>query len=110
MKVCRICSCSSEEVSFAENDLCIYCNTAKKGLEETSKKACSCNLNNVDYIASKNDILEVTEWSNGEGVDVYIYEEKSTPKEKHYSFSIGELEALVSCCSKIGYELINYNK
>ena len=67
-------------------------------LEKYNRPAVCCSLNKFDPIfASISDVIEVCEWKNGEGIDVYI-------NNKHHSFTYGELDAinyLVSQLKKI---------
>ena len=67
-------------------------------LEKYNRPAVCCSLKEFDPIfASLSDVIEVCEWKNGEGIDVYI-------NNKHHSFTYGELDAinyLVSQLKKI---------
>ena len=53
-----------------------------------NRKSVSDNLKKYDYLAKDNDFIEVTEWTNGEGIDVQISEKPTI------SITYGELEAL----------------
>jgi hypothetical protein len=48
-------------------------------------------------IKRKDDYLEVTEWSNGEGYDIYI----STKDELKLQLTWGQFHALKKCIKKI---------
>lgn len=47
----------------------------------------STKLKVFDYLAKDEDYVTVTEWSNGEGWDIYI-------GEKHIGITQGELDAI----------------
>lgn len=51
------------------------------------KKYVSDNLSKYCPIAKEHDVIEVTDWSNGEGWDIYI-------KDKFISLTRGELDAI----------------
>ena len=64
-------------------------------VEKYNRPAVCCFLNEFDTIfASKSDVVEVCEWKNGEGIDIYI-------NNKHHSFTYGELEAINYLISKL---------
>lgn len=64
-------------------------------IEKYNRPAVCCSLNEFDIkFASKIDVVEVCEWKNGEGIDVYI-------NDKHHSFTYGELEAINYLISKL---------
>lgn len=58
-------------------------------MEFTSRKSVHDNLKKYDYL-SKEGYIEVTEWANGEGIDINI--ENGT--NKYISLSYGELDAI----------------
>lgn len=41
-------------------------------MEYNTRQAVSSKLKKFDYLSKEEDIIEVTEWSNGEGWDIYI--------------------------------------
>lgn len=41
-------------------------------MEFVNRKSVHDDLKKYDYIAKDNDFIEVTEWTNGEGIDVTI--------------------------------------
>ena len=64
-------------------------------IEKYNRPAVCCSLNEFDTkFASKSDIVEVCEWKNGEGIDIYI-------NDKHHSFTYGELDAINYLISKL---------
>ena len=57
-------------------------------LEKYERHAVCCGLKEFDPLfADENDFIEVCEWKNGEGYDIFI-------NDIHYSFTHGELEAI----------------
>lgn len=43
-----------------------------KKIEKCTKKSINAELEQWDHIAKESDFIEVTEWANGEGFDVYL--------------------------------------
>ena len=56
-------------------------------MERRNRKSVNDNLNKFDFLAKENDFIEVTEWVNGEGVDVVI-------NDKSHQFSYGQIDAI----------------
>lgn len=52
-----------------------------------NKKSVNDNLRIYDYLAKENDFIEITEWTNGEGISIDI-------NEKHIELTYGELDAI----------------
>ena len=63
----------------------------------------SDNLNKYDYLINKDDkaFIEVTEWSNKEGIDISIEREN---KSKLFSLTYGELAAINYLAKTIEYQ------
>jgi hypothetical protein len=61
--------------------------------EVKNKIAITDSLNKYDYLVSKEDkaFIEVTEWSNKEGIDISIERENES---KLFSLTYGELDAI----------------
>lgn len=53
-----------------------------------NKKSVCENLERFDYLAKKDSFIEVTEWTNGEGFDISIDD------NKHFSLTCGEINAI----------------
>ena len=51
------------------------------------RKSVSDDLNKYDVLAKKDDFIEVTEWTNGEGWDISI-------NETQFRLTRGELDAI----------------
>lgn len=56
-------------------------------MEQRTRKSVYEELNKFDYLAKKNDFIEVTEWNNGEGWDINI-------NDKIFQLTDGELKAI----------------
>lgn len=69
-----------------ESDMSIY-NTVQNIMEKYNKKAIFDDLDKYDYLAKESDFIEVTEWHNGEGWDIYI-------NDTHISLTSGQLDAI----------------
>ena len=57
-------------------------------MEIVDRKSIQDNLEKYDYLATKDDFIIVTEWSNNEGVDITISDDKLI------SLSYGTLDAI----------------
>jgi len=66
-------------------------------MEKYNKKAVSSNLKKYDFIAGKDDFIEVTEWENGEGFDVDIVSKVS----ERFQLTWGEYTALKKLVLKL---------
>ena len=69
-------------------------------MEFVNRKSVHDDLKKYDYMAKDNDFIEVTEWTNGEGIDVTI-ESGST---KLISLTYGELDAINHLRNALRYE------
>ena len=56
-------------------------------MEFNSRKSVNDKLKKYDYIAKDNDIIEVIEWTNGEGYDIII-------NDKIISLTSGQIDAI----------------
>lgn len=66
-------------------------------MEFSNKKSVFDNLSIYDILAKEDDIIELTEWTNGEGYDITI-------KDKVYSFTDGELDAILFLRQALQYK------
>jgi len=44
-----------------------------EGLEKYKRKAVFCNLKEFDFSCKEHSYIEITEWKNGEGIDINVY-------------------------------------
>ena len=56
----------------------------RKSISDELKKYCCCSNGN-------NDFIEVTQWANGEGIDITI---NANGQDKSFSLTYGELDAI----------------
>lgn len=66
-------------------------------MEINQLKSVSDNLNKYDYLAKKDDFIQVVEWANGDGIDVTI-------NEKILSLTYGQLEAINYLSKTLEYD------
>ena len=67
-------------------------------MEINERKAISDRLKKYCYCAKDEDFIEVTEWSNGEGIDIQIND------EKFISLTRGELDAIQYLVMSLDYK------
>lgn len=48
---------------------------ANKTIKLYNRKSIYADLNEFDFLAKKDDFIEITEWHNGEGIDITINED-----------------------------------
>lgn len=56
-------------------------------MEVYNRKSVMANLKDFDHLSKEHDYIEVTQWNNGEGWDIFI-------NERHISLTYGQLEAI----------------
>ena len=69
-------------------------------MEFASRKSVHDDLKKYDYISKDNGYIEVTEWVNGEGIDITI----ESGGTKLISLTYGELEAINHLQNALRYE------
>ena len=62
-------------------------------IEMYDRKSAFATLKNFDYMSDDEDFIEVTEWKNREGFDVYI----SRYPVEHFILTHGQFVALKKC-------------
>lgn len=62
-------------------------------MEQTTRQTIIDDLHKYDYLTNKDDkaFIEVTEWINGEGIDISIERDNES---KLFSLTYGELDAI----------------
>jgi len=68
-----------------------------KNMNIENRRSISDDLTKYDYLAKKDDFIEVTEWTNGEGYDISL-------NEKVISLSKGQLNAINYLINALDYE------
>lgn len=69
----------------------------KENMEIASRKSITAKLKTFSPIFRDSDWIEVTEWTNGDGWDISIGD------NKHLSLHIDELEAINFLCKYLDY-------
>ena len=67
-----------------------------------NKKSVSDDLKKYDYLSKEDDFIEVTEWSNGEGISVTI-------NTTTFELTFGQLDAINYLSQALKYESIKEN-
>lgn len=70
-------------------------------MEIQQRRAINDKLSKYCYCAKEDDFIEVTEWVNGEGIDVTI---SSNGNEKTISLTHGEVEAILYLKMSLDYQ------
>lgn len=99
---CKYCDVPFDEIpeSKSESGVCEYCEEKQTMISEIKiKKSASVDLHEFSVYGQEYDWLEVTEWSNGEGIDIIIESKEPT---KNISLTYDELEAIINIVNKFG--------
>jgi len=56
-------------------------------MEKTNRKSINAKLSQFDVLAKKDDFIEITEWTNGEGFDITI-------NDKIFSLTDSQIKAI----------------
>lgn len=67
-----------------------------------NKKSVSDDLKKYDYLSKEDDFIEVTEWSNGEGISITI-------NINTFELTFGQLDAINYLSQALKYESIKEN-
>jgi hypothetical protein len=67
-------------------------------METVNRKSIYDNLRKYDYLAKKDDIIQVTEWTNGEGWDISICDDPVI------SLTWGQLDAINYLVNTLQYQ------
>lgn len=100
---CKYCGTPFDEIpeSKSEPGTCEYCVERRAMISEIKmKKSANVNLHEFSIYGQEADWLEVTEWANGEGVDIII--ERTKEPTKNISLTYDELEAIINIVNKFG--------
>ena len=100
---CKYCGVLFSEIpeSESESGVCEYCAEKQTMISEiTMKKSASVDLHEFSVYGQDGDWLEVSEWTNGEGIDIII--EKIKEATKNISLTYDELEAIINIVNKFG--------
>lgn len=67
-----------------------------------NKKSVSDDLKKYDYLSKEDDFIEVTEWSNGEGISITI-------NMNTFELTFGQLDAINYLSQALKYESFKEN-
>ena len=67
-------------------------------MDFNNRKAVHDSLSKYCYMAKDEDFIEITEWTNGEGIDIIIN------SSKQFSLTFGELDAINYLTQSLKYE------
>ena len=67
-----------------------------------NRKSVSDDLKKYDYLSKEDDFIEVTEWSNGEGISITI-------NMNTFELTFGQLDAINYLSQALKYESIKEN-
>lgn len=99
---CKYCGTPFNEIpeSKTEPGSCEYCVEKHAMISEIKmKKSANVDLHEFSVYGQDCDWLEVTEWANGEGIDIIIESKEPT---KNISLTYDELEAIINIVNKFG--------
>ena len=100
---CKYCGTPFNEIPESKSELgmCEYCEEKQAMISEIKmKKSANVDLHEFSIYGQDGDWLEVTEWVNGEGIDIIL--EYSKRPSKSISLSYDELEAIINIVNKFG--------
>ncbi len=100
---CKYCGTPFNEIpeSKSESGACEYCVKQQAMISEiTMKKSANVDLQEFSIYGQAGDWLEVTEWTNGDGIDIII--ERFDEPTKNISLTYDELEAIINIVNKFG--------
>lgn len=98
---CRWCNTPFDEIPESQTipGVCEFCEERRNLIGGVMKrKSGSVDLNKFSIFGKPGDFLEVTEWANGEGFDIYISYSKSHKgeDERYIQLTYDEYEAIVN--------------
>lgn len=102
-KKCKYCGTPFDEIpeSKSESGACEYCVKQQSKISEIKmKKSANVDLRDFSIFGQAGDWLEVTEWTNGDGIDIII--ERFDEPIKNISLTYDELEAIINIVNKFG--------
>lgn len=99
-KKCRYCGYPFDDEGMEESTttpgVCTDCEKAKQAFSDVKlRKSAFADLYKYSPIFHKDSYMEVTEWTNGEGVDVYVNLGPNRP-EKRLELTYDEFNSLVN--------------
>jgi len=106
VKKCKLCGTSFDEIeeSKEEPGTCEYCIEQRNLISDVNmRKAANVDLGKFSIFGHEGDWLEVTEWTNGEGIDISIhYASDHDETNRDFMLSYDELSAIMNIVNKFG--------
>lgn len=97
---CRWCDTPFDEIPESQSipGVCEFCEERRKLFGRVVKrKSGSVDLDKFSIYGHKGDWLEVTEWTNGEGIDILIHYANDHDETNHtFMLSYDEYEAIIN--------------
>jgi len=107
-RFCQCCGVSEDEMEeLDEHSICGYCKKQKRLFHTAIRKSAHVDLGEFNILGHKGDFMELTEWTNGEGFDLYIYKEN---KDLSIQLSDDELLALFNLATSLGFTFHDFSK
>ena len=105
---CKYCGEPFDEdfiESSEESGACEYCVDQRKKMPKIHmRKSIAVDLKDFSIYGKDGDWLEVTEWTNGDGIDIDIhYSSDHEEDNKHFVLSYDELGVVMNIVNKFGY-------
>ena len=114
MKQCKYCDVPFNEIeeSKEEPGVCEYCVGQRKHISKINlRKSAYVDLEKFSIYGHEGDWLEVTEWTNGEGIDVLIHYANDHDETDHtFKLSYDEFTAIANIVNKFGYKIPIFTK
>ena len=111
---CKYCDTPFDEIeeSKEESGACKYCVDQRKHISDINlRKSAYVDLEKFSIYGHKGDWLEVTEWTNGEGIDVLIHYANDHDETDHtFKLSYDEFTAIANIVNKFGNHHIIFTK
>lgn len=104
--ICKYCGVPFDEIeeSTEEKGACEYCIEQRKHVSKINfRKSCYVDMNEFSAFGHEGDWIEVTEWTNGEGIDICIHYANDHDETDHiFKLSYDELMAIMNIINKFG--------
>lgn len=107
-KRCKLCGDLYDDWEELTDGVCSFCRRRMKAVGKIVNKKSACiNMEEFEPVFYKNskEWIEITEWQNGEGVDIHI---ESDDKDTNVSLHVDELDAIASLLDRVGYLPMSY--
>ena len=105
---CKYCGEPFDEDNFESSEepgACEYCVDQRKKMPKIHmRKSIAVDLKDFSIYGKGDDWLEVTEWTNGEGIDIDIHYDSDHEEDiRNFKLSYDELGVIMNIVNKFGY-------